>query len=470
MPDSLEHPARKNHARLVGARIALVLLVAMIAIPAVIGGVILLRERARIRQWAEDLVSKDPVRQNGAETLLLEMGEGAEEFLERAARLSSDPTKGACLRILEGIRRPGSGAVFRCLLWLARHQDADGSWNARAFSSNCTGAPCTGSGDEQFTAGVTGLSLLAFLGAGYSQLSHDIHDSGGRPAHLVHFGRVVRKALEWLKDHQAPDGSIGLGGTKGMYNHVIAAQALSEAYGMTASQPLKVPAQKAIDFLVASQTPGKGWRYSPQCGESDSSVTGWAVMALKSAELSELSFPNRAYDGALAWYEEVRDSARSHELGYTKKGADGVSGEGREGVDRHPTMEALGTLALIFMKKNKSERTLEPMTLVISDLPEWKANKIDFTYWHFGATATFQVDGPEGPIWTRWNNPLKDALLSHQKTTKDGCAMGSWDPEGDRWGSVGGRVYAVALNALTLEVYYRYLNVHGGAAPADQKR
>ncbi|RKY14435.1 MAG: hypothetical protein DRP63_08530, partial [Planctomycetota bacterium] len=39
---------------------------------------------------------------------------------------------------------------------------------------------------------------------------------------------------------------------------------------------------------------------------------------------------------------------------------------------------------------------------------------------------------------------------------RGGCADGSWDPVG-KWGMVGGRVYSTALNALTLEIYYRYL-------------
>lgn len=36
----------------------------------------------------------------------------------------------------------------------------------------------------------------------------------------------------------------------------------------------------------------------------------------------------------------------------------------------------------------------------------------------------------------------------------DGCTWGSWDPI-DRWGEKGVRVYATAINVLTLDVYYR---------------
>jgi len=455
----------KNVGRLVAARVACAALAAMIVIPAIIGGTIWLRERAKLRQLAEDLVGGNRER---AETMLLELGDRGEETLERAARISPDRIKAECERILREIRNSRRSPIIESLLWLARHQEPDGSWSARSFAGNCVGAPCTGPGDEDLSAGVTGLALLAFLGAGYSQLSHDMFLWEGHPGRLLHFGRVVKKAFDWLQDQQGPDGAIGLRGSKGMYNHMVAAQALSEGYGMTASRPLRAPAQRAMDFIVAAQNPGKGWGTSPRGGQSNSSVTGWAVMALKSAELSELLFPRSSYDSALSWYEDVTDPV-SQEVGHTKKGPDGICREGEASFDRHPTMEALGTMGLIFMLKRKTDARYGALKLVVGDLPEWKAKKIDFTYWHFGSVATFQLDGPDGPLWTRWKDPVRDALLPHQRTAADGCAKGSWDPEEDRWGSVGGRVYAVAMNAMTLEVYYRYANVFKGAASANQK-
>jgi hypothetical protein len=54
---------------------------------------------------------------------------------------------------------------------------------------------------------------------------------------------------------------------------------------------------------------------------------------------------------------------------------------------------------------------------------------------------------------------MKKAITSKQETA--GCANGSWDPSADRWGFEGGRVYGAAINALTLEVYYRYAHVFG---------
>src|SRR5207245_22501 len=140
------------------------------------------------------------------------------------------------------------------------------------------------------------------------------------PGKILKFGEVVKKGVQWLIAHQDPEGCLGERSVKHMYNHAIAAMALSEAFGMTASAPLKDPAQKAIDFLVAAQNPGKGWRYTSKCGDSDTSVTAWAILALKSAELSELHFPKTAYDGAIAWLDSVTDPANYYPVGYLAKG------------------------------------------------------------------------------------------------------------------------------------------------------
>jgi hypothetical protein len=53
---------------------------------------------------------------------------------------------------------------------------------------------------------------------------------------------------------------------------------------------------------------------------------------------------------------------------------------------------------------------------------------------------------------------MRDLLIKKQK--RNGHEDGSWDPE-TRWmGNPGGRIYATAINALNLEVYYRYLPMY----------
>ena len=127
--------------------------------------------------------------------------------------------------------------------------------------------------------------------------------------------------------------------------------------------------------------------------------------------------------------------------------------------EHHPTMTAIAVVSRIFMQKRKSEPTLAGVNLLIADLPEWSPNKVDFYYWHYGSLALYQYDGPDGPMWKKWNEPMKNALVPNQSTGKDGCRNGSWNSDVDRWGFEGSRVYATAINALTLEVYYRYANV-----------
>src|SRR6185295_15657099 len=204
--------------------------------------------------------------------------------------------------------RLGSAQV-QSLVWLARHQNPDGGWSASGFAFCCDRGSCSGAGDPAFDTGVTGLSLLAFLGAGYSQLSKDQLIDKQDLRRELHPGAVVKKGLQWLLARQDAEGCIGPPGPRFLYNHAIATLALCEAYGMTAAQPLHEPAQKAVDFLVAAQNPGAGWRYGVRGGESDTSVTAWAVMALKSAELSGLTFPQSAYEGAVSWLNRVTSTA-----------------------------------------------------------------------------------------------------------------------------------------------------------------
>jgi hypothetical protein len=360
-------------------------------------------------------------------------------------------------------------AVRAALLWLAHHQGPDGGWGTETFVNQCTGGRCSGTGDSAYDTGVTGLAVLAFLGAGYIPMSKDEYPDPIDPRRTLHFGDTVKRGLQWLIARQDPEGCVGERGTKYMYNHSVAALALSEAYGMTVMQTLREPAQKSIDFLIAAQNPGKGWRYSAKCGDTDTSVTGWAVMALKSAELSELTFPKTAYDAAITWLNEATEPNGYYPVGYNARSTGKVFVPGKnEQFEHHASMSAVSVMSRIFIRKNKKDPALTAVTLLTADLPEWKQNKIDFYYWYYASLALFQYDGPEGPIWRKWNEPMKNAIVPHQKGRADGCRNGSWDPEQERWGFEGGRVYAAAINALTLEVYYRYANVFGGSSASKK--
>jgi len=124
-------------------------------------------------------------------------------------------------------------------------------------------------------------------------------------------------------------------------------------------------------------------------------------------------------------------------------------------------MAAISIMSRIFMGQQQTEPAMAAVHQLVADLPEWKENHVDFYYWYYGALALYQYDGPEGPLWKKWNEAMKTALIPHQKLPKDGCRNGSWDPEEERWGAEGGRVYTTAIGALILETYYRYAMIWG---------
>ncbi|MCC6738788.1 MAG: hypothetical protein IT452_07055 [Planctomycetia bacterium] len=362
-----------------------------------------------------------------------------------------------------GASRASENAVKWGLWWLARHQGPSGAWSTAGFDHQCTGGKCDGPGYSEYDAGATGLSLLAFLGAGYTHLTKETYVDPVTKK-TVCYGDVVRKAAKWLVENQDAEGCFGgRSGSKYMYNHAIAALAMAEAFGLTNAQVFKESSQRGIDFLCQAQNPYKAWRYTKRCDDNDTSVTGWAVMALKSGEMAGLAVPRSSFEGAKAWILEATDEAY-YRTGYTAKGTGKVVVQGKnEDFDDHPALTAVGMLCRIFIDKNQKDPALDGgAKLMIADLPQYGGKKTDYYYWYYGSLALFQFDGPDGASFKAWNDAMTKALLPSQHEQRDGCSFGSWDSNVDRWGFEGGRVYATAINTLNLEVYYRYASAFGG--------
>ena len=349
-------------------------------------------------------------------------------------------------------RKPGAKELRLGLEWLARHQSPDGRWDADNYMSNGDpklGALCTGKGSAMYDVGVSGLALLAFLGAGHT------HREG--PHKLT-----VRKGLKWMKSQQDAEGCFGSRGDPHFtYNHAIAALAMAEAYGMTRSGLWRNVAQNGINFVMKCQNPYKAWRYGERPGGNDISVSGWMVMALKSAKMSGLDMNDTALQWAHDFCKEMTDEETGR-TGYTKRGERPVRAEGR--LEQYPaeeseSMTAAGMLIRIFAGEDPKTSDAIKMgaELISRRLPVWapKQGKADMYYWYYATLSMFQVGGRE---WTAWNNRMKPAIIDTQRG--DGNFGGSWDPVGP-WGEDGGRVYSTALMTMCLEVYYRYPRVFG---------
>ncbi len=94
---------------------------------------------------------------------------------------------------------------------------------------------------------------------------------------------------------------------------------MTEAYGLTGSRLFKASAQRGVDFLLAAQNPYLGWGGGVRDGTNNTSLTIWAVMVLKSAKTAGLNVDDAAFEGAIAWLDEVTDPDTGR-VGQTARG------------------------------------------------------------------------------------------------------------------------------------------------------
>jgi prenyltransferase beta subunit len=336
-------------------------------------------------------------------------------------------------------------AVEASLRFLASVQERNGSWSAKAFGAGQVKVDENGV-DRDYAgrdadSGVTALSILAFLGAGYT------HEEG-------QYADNVDRALRWLVSQQRPDGNLGYGAGHfaAMYCHGIATYAVAEAYGMqndpTANTILRDPLLRAVRYILDNQNPDGGWRYI-KGQKSDISMFGWQLMALKSAEIAGVTIPH---------------DAKSKMVGFLRQRSLGDHGglaayREDESPTASMTAEALFCKQMLGMRRDNAASE-EAAEYILTRLP--RRTQFNEYYWYYGTVAMYQYGGTG---WQTWNEAIRDILISEQQTT--GQFAGSWEPVSP-WAKFGGRIYATALSTLCLEVYYRFLPLYQiGSAAKD---
>lgn len=315
-----------------------------------------------------------------------------------------------------GGTKESEAAVVRGLQWIVRNQSSDGRW---LLDGNFKDR-----GSPNDIAG-TAFGLLPLLGAGKTHKRTKDND----------FDKPVEKGLLYLIRRQ--DRKTGnFGG--GMYAHGLATIAMCEAYGLTQDPALRKPAQMAVNYIVRAQHSGGGWRYSPgQAG--DTSVVGWQVMALKSAQMSGLDVPEVTMRKAQAYLNSCEDSTKGY--GYTGPGPS-------------PTMTAVGLLCRQYLQSwgPQNLSLIKGVDNHIKTNPPGQKN----IYYYYYATQVMHHFG--GSAWKQWNDKMRDYLVKTQDTT--GPNNGSWNSAGDPHAGSGGRLMSTSLSLLTLEVYYRHLPLY----------
>jgi hypothetical protein len=333
-------------------------------------------------------------------------------------------TKDAMLKAYGGTKLT-EDAVKDGLGWLARNQKSRGSWSLM-------GPYHDGSRRENEQA-ATAMALLAFQGAGYTAKGEK--NDG--------FSKVVTRGWTWLLRSQHEDGHFFANlsdENHQLYTQAMCTIALCELYGMSHNEEYRDAAQRAVDYCVKIQAPEGGWRYQPGV-DSDLSVTGWFSMALQSARMAGLEVPSPTYANITRFLDSV---ARDEGARYAYHTGDGAT----------LPITAEGLLCRQYLGwQHDDPRLRNGVDYILTNLPAW--DKRNVYYWYYATQVCHHMEGQD---WQKWNGVMRQLLPENQE--KRGGERGSWNPNGDRWGDSGGRLYVTCLSLYTLEIYYRHLPIY----------
>jgi len=311
------------------------------------------------------------------------------------------------------------GSIARGLAYLARQQQADGSFQNREKGSEH---------NPQFTGkkvALTGLSLMAFV-------------ASGRMPETGRHGLVVRNAIDYLTKVCPDDGYYGKVDGSQMYGHAIATLALAEVYGMEADatqrKNVRAALVKAVNVLLKAQNTKKeepyrgGWRYEIASPDSDLSVSGWCILALRAAQNAGIEVPKDSADRAAAF---VLKCWRPEGKGFAYQPGGEVS----------LTMTAAALLDLQLLDRPARDEAARAGEYLESHAV---TDKTEYPYYarYYVTQAAFQHGGK---LWPKmWEQTQAQMLQKQEKEA------GAWPRS--RTSKEPGQTYATAMSVLTLSV------------------
>lgn len=120
---------------------------------------------------------------------------------------------------------------------------------------------------------------------------------------------------------------------------------------------------------------------------------------------------------------------------------------------------SIGLLCRMYLGWDKENPALERGVEFLGKSGPSKNNM----YYNYYATQVMRHYG--GEPWKRWNKAMRDYLVAQQ--SKAGNVKGSWYFD-HQWSRRGGRLYNTSLGCMTLEVYYRHLPIYGSKAAEEE--
>ena len=268
------------------------------------------------------------------------------------------------------------------LSWLAKNQNADGSFGSGTYRGNIA---------------VTSLAGLAFMASG---------SSPGRGP----YGSNIDKALLYVMENTSAAGFVAVAAatTHGpMYSHGWGTLFLAEAYGMTHRPEIREKLQKAVRLIIDCQNNEGGWRYQPVRRDADLSVTIAQINARRAARNAGLYVPKETVDNCIDYVKH----AQNPDGGFRYMLQGGASAFPRS---------AAGVVALYSAAVYDAKEVDAGINYLKQFIPEIKhGNRFShYFYGHYYAIQAMWIRG--GDDWAGWYPAIRDELVRRQSVSSGG--------------------------------------------------